>query len=126
MTVLMKALVLLWAAFFAYTGAKGLIDPVSYAAIGLPELEGAARNTVRADLSAFFLVSAGAAAVGALSPGKAGWLHVPAALFACALVGRGIGVLLGDPLVEIVQTSMIAEAVSVLLLLLAARVIDRS
>ena len=126
MSLLMKALVLLWAAFFAYTGAMGLVDPASYAAIGLPELEGAARNTVRADLSAFFLVSAGAAAVGALAPGKAEWLHVPAALFACALVGRGIGVLLGDPLPGVVQTSMIAEAVSVMLLLLAARVIDRS
>ncbi len=126
MNLILKALVLLWAVFFAYTGVMGLIDPASYAAIGLPELEGAARNTVRADMSAFFLVSAGAAAVGALSPGKAGWLHVPAALFACALVGRGIGVLLGDAMDDVVRTSMIAEAVSVLLLMLAARVIDRS
>ncbi len=126
MALLMKALVLLWAAFFAYTGVMGLIDPASYAAIGLPELVGAARNTVRADLSAFFLVSAGAAAVGVLSAGKAGWLHVPAALFACALLGRGIGVLLGDAMDDVVRTSMIAEAVSVMLLLLAARMIDRS
>ena len=126
MTMVMKALTVLWAAVFAYTGVMGLIDPASYAAIGLPELEGAARNTVRADLSAFFLVSAGAAAVGALSPGKADWLYVPAALFACALLGRGIGLLLGDAMDDVVRTSMIAEAVSVMLLLLAARVIDRS
>lgn len=126
MTAIMKGLVLLWAAFFAYTAVMGLIDPASYAAIGLPELAGAAKNTVRADLSAFFLVSAGAAAVGALAPGKAEWLHVPAALFAMALLGRAIGVLLGDPIDDIVRTSMIAEGVSVVLLLIAARIIDRN
>lgn len=123
---LFKALVLLWAAFFGYTGIMGLLDPTSYnATFGFPAMTGGALNTIRADLSAFFIVSAAAAIWGALGHGRAMLLYVPAALFGIAFVGRGIGGSMGDGFGPVVTSSMIAEAVSVLLLVVSARVLAK-
>src|SRR3546814_6511359 len=66
--MVLRGAVLLWAAFFAIVGARGLLDPASYTETFGFTISGVAINTLRADLSSFFLVSAGAAALGALVP----------------------------------------------------------
>src|SRR3546814_9525515 len=76
----LRGAVLLWALFFFIVGARGLFAPATYGETFGILLEGAAINTIRADLSAFFLVAAGGAAVGALVPGWVRSLLVPAAL----------------------------------------------
>lgn len=127
MTMALRILVLLWAAFFAVLSVRGLIDPGVYREqFGFPEMAGEVTNTIRADLSAFFIVSSVAAAWGALGSGRASLLYVPAALFGTALLGRGLGGLLGDGFGPMVTTSMAIEAVSVVLMVVAARVLAQT
>ena len=63
---------------------------------------------------------------GALRPEHVWILAVPAALFGAALIGRAVGVSLGDPLTEGIKQSMIVEALSVALLLSSAWWLARS
>lgn len=112
----LRGAVLLWAVFFFMIGARGVIDPASYSETFGFTISGVAINTLRADLSSFFLVSAGAAALGALLSGWSRALLVPAALFGTALSGRLIGVAMGDPSNFGIVQGMIVEALSVLLL----------
>lgn len=112
-----RGAVLLWAAFFAIVGLRGLLDPASYSETFKFAITGVAINTLRADLSAFFLVASGAAAVGALLPSWTRALLVPAALFGTALAGRLIGIGLGDPTNWAIIQGMIAEALTVVLML---------
>jgi hypothetical protein len=116
---------ILWAAFFALTGVQGLVSPEPY--LGLFGITGTptAINTVRADLSAFFLVAAGGALIGALVPGWSRALLVPAALFGTAFAGRALGLMLGDELTAEISQAMIAEAISCALLLGAMRQLQR-
>ncbi len=114
-------------------GVRGLIDPGVYAdnlGVRLDGVYGA--STIRGDMSAFFIVSGVFALLGAL-PFRDGrrrrhdWLLVPASLFGVALIGRGIALLSGgesdpDPAIT---TAMIAEAVSVILLLATWRMLGR-
>jgi len=124
MKIVLKMLVLLWAVFFGVLAMRGLIDPSVYRAqFGFPEMAGEATNTIRADLSSFFIVSSVAAAWGALAAGRSSLLYVPAALFGTALIGRGLGGLLGDGFGPLVTTSMAVEGVSVMLMIVAARVL---
>lgn len=113
----LRGAVLLWALFFAIVGARGLFDPASYTETFGILVEGAATNTVRADLSAFFLVAAAAAAIGALVPGWVRALLVPAALYGTALAGRLFGVASGDLVNAGIVQAMIIEALSVLLMI---------
>lgn len=115
--MIMRGAVLLWAAFFAIVGARGLLDPASYTETFGFTISGVAINTLRADLSSFFLVSAGAAALGALLPTWERALLVPAALYGTALAGRLFGVAAGDPTNFGIVQAMIVEALSVLLML---------
>ena len=108
----LRGAVLLWALFFAIVGLRGMFDPASYTATFGILIDGAAANTVRADLSAFFLVAAGSAAVGALLPGWSRALLVPAALYGTALVGRSVGVGSGDLVNAGIVQAMIIEALS--------------
>ncbi len=128
--MLLRGAVVLWAVYFLVLGVRGLIDPGVYAdnlGVSLGSPFGA--STIRGDLSAFFIVSGVFALLGAL-PFRDGrrrrhdWLLVPASLFALALIGRGIGLLYGasDPAIK---TAMIAEAVSVVVLLTTWRVLGR-
>lgn len=117
----LRGVVVLWAAFFGLTGLGGLVSPAPYYDLFGITGDATAINTVRADLSAFFLVAAGAALYGALRPGAARLLLVPAALFGAALIGRAIGLALGDALTAQITQAMIAEALSVLLLVGAMR-----
>ncbi len=125
---LLRVAVVVWATFFLLLGVRGLIDPAVYAdALGVTPGDAMGKSTIRADLSAFFIVSAVFAALGAL-PYRDGrrrrhfWLLVPAGLFGTALIGRAIGLADGG-LTPAIQSAMIAEAGSVALLLLAWRVI---
>jgi hypothetical protein len=75
-------------------------------------------NTLRADLSAFFLVSAAGSLYGALVPGGARALWVPAALFGTAFVGRMFGLTMGgDVLTAEISQALLAEAISTALML---------
>jgi len=112
----LRGAVLLWALFFAIVGARGLFDPASYGETFGILVEGAATNTIRADLSAFFLVASGGAAVGALVPGCARALLVPAALYGTALAGRLFGVASGDMVNSGIVQAMIIEALTLLLM----------
>lgn len=112
----LRGAVLLWAVFFFIVGARGVIDPASYTETFGFTISGVAINTLRADLSSFFLVSAGAAALGALVPAWVRALLVPAALYGTALTGRLIGVAMGDPTDFGIFQGMIVEALSVLLM----------
>ena len=112
----LRGAVLLWALFFFIVGARGLFDPTTYGETFGILVEGAATNTIRADLSAFFLVAAGAAAIGALVPGWVRALLVPAALYGTALAGRLFGAASGDPVNSGIVQGMIIEALTVLLM----------
>lgn len=121
----MRGALLLWAAFFAIVGIRGIIDPTSFGDMFGIAVEGRAANTVRADLSAFFLVSAGGAALGALIPRWTRALLVPAALYAVALIGRLIGLISGDFVDEAIVQAMIVEALSVMLLVTGWYILSR-
>ncbi|WP_033074215.1 hypothetical protein [Sphingopyxis sp. MWB1] len=122
----LRGALLLWAAFFAIVGIRGIIDPASFSDMFGVAVDGRAANTVRAELSAFFLVAAGGAALGALIPRWGHALLVPAALYAVALVGRLIGMISGDFVDEAIVQAMIVEALSVMLLVAAWHILVRS
>ena len=111
-----RGAVLLWAAFFAIVGLRGLFDPASYSETFNFSISGVAINTLRADLSAFFIVGSGAAVIGALVPGWVRALLVPAALFGSVFVGRLIGAAMGDPTNWGIIQAMIVEALTVVLM----------
>src|SRR3546814_19241476 len=86
----LRGAVLLWAVFFLILGVQGVLDPATYTDQFGIAVDGAAANTVRADMSAFFLVSAVAAALGALMTACRGAMLVPAGLYGPSLgIGRG-------------------------------------
>lgn len=124
-----RGALLLWALFFAIVGLRGIFDPTSFTQTFGIVVEGAATSTIRADLSAFFLVAAGGAAIGALVPGWSRALLVPAALYGTALLGRLIGAAMGDQVNFGIVQAMIVEALSVGLMagswwILSRRTID--
>ncbi|MGB3318442.1 MAG: hypothetical protein WA978_06815 [Sphingopyxis granuli] len=113
----LRGAVLLWALLFAILGVRGVLDPATYVEQFGIGIDGAAANTVRADMSAFFLVAAGGAAVGALVPGWLRALLVPAALYGTALLGRLIGAASGDVVNGGIVQAMIIEALSTALMI---------
>lgn len=122
---ILRGAVLLWALLFVIVGVQGILDPATFTKTFGIGIEGTAANSVRADMSAFFLVAAGSAAIGALMPGWANALLVPAALYGTALLGRLIGAGLGDAVDSGIVQAMIIEALSVALMLGAWRVLSR-
>ena len=122
----LRGAVILWAAFFAIVGVRGLLDPASFTDMFGIGIEGVAANTVRADLSAFFLVAAGGAALGALLPGWTRALLVPAALYGTALIGRLFGVASGDAINDGIVQAMIIEALTVMLMVGSWRVLSNT
>ncbi|MEQ1687203.1 MAG: hypothetical protein ABL874_01375 [Sphingopyxis sp.] len=119
---IVRGAVALWAVYFGWTGLTGLSDPATYQELlGVSGPDAVAMNTIRADLSSFFIVSAVAAGWAALRPELHRLLFIPVALFGMALIGRAIGVMMGDPFGGLIRFSMIGEAVSVLLLIGAQR-----
>lgn len=114
---ILRGILILWAAFFGLVGIQGLLSPAPYADMFGVTGGATGINTLRADLSAFFLVSAAGALVGALRPGASRALLIPAALFGTALLGRAVGLTLGDTLTAEITQAMIAEAISAALML---------
>ena len=117
---------LLWAAFFTILGVQGVLDPATFTETFGIGIDGVAANTVRADLSAFFLVAAGGAAIGALVPGWTRALLVPAALYGTALAGRLIGAAMGDLVNGSIVQAMIIEALTVALMVASWWVLSRT
>lgn len=114
----LRGVVLLWAALFLLIGVEGLTSAAPHYDLAGPITDPTGMNTIRADLSAFFLVSAIFAVIGAVRPGASRALLVPAALFGTALFGRLLGLLaIGDTLTAAITQAMIAEAISTILLL---------
>jgi len=112
----LRGAVLLWAAFFTILGVQGILDPATFEQQFGIGIVGAAANTVRGDMSSFFLVAAGGAAMGALVPGWNRALLVPAALYGTALTGRLIGAAMGDVVNGGIVQAMIIEALTVALM----------
>jgi hypothetical protein len=113
-----RGIVLLWAALFLLTAVQGLSAAEPYADLAGPIADATGRNTIRADLSAFFMVAAAFAVVGAVRPAASRALLVPAALFGTALVGRLLGItIFGDTITAAITQAMIAEALSTALML---------
>lgn len=121
-----RAIILLWAALFLLTGVQGLTAAAPYFDLAGPITDPTGANSIRADLSAFFLVAAGFAVVGVLRPGASHAFLVPAALFGTAFIGRGLGLMLfGDTLTTKITQAMIVEALSAALMLVAMRQLSR-
>lgn len=112
----LRGAVLLWAVFFTILGVQGVLDPATYTETFGIGIDGVAANTVRADMSAFFLVAAGCAALGALVPGWIRALLVPAALYGTALLGRLVGLGMGDEINPAIVQAMIIEALTLALM----------
>lgn len=122
---IIRGAIALWAVYFGWTGLTGLSDPATYSDLFGITGDAMTMNTVRADLSSFFIVAAVAAGWAALRPEHYRLLYIPAALFGLALAGRALGVMMGDPCVGMVRLSMIVEAVSLVLLIGGARYLAR-
>ena len=106
-------------------GLTSLIDPARIAEpLGLAPLSEMGRNTVRADISAFFLASAIACA-GGLFRAKSNWFFGAALLYGMAVTARLIDALVaGAP--EALAGSVVIELVLVALSLTAARFTSRA
>ena len=120
MNVILRIAVGLWGLGFGLLAVRGLLDPNVFIAQFGFQGPGASINTIRADFGAFFLVSVVGALWGAWQPAKAKLLYVPAALFGTALLGRLLGLALGDPASDANNQAMIVEGISVALMLFAA------
>lgn len=120
MTLILRILVGLWGLGFGLLAVRGILDPAVFVAQFGIQGPGASINTIRSDFGAFFLVSAVAALWGAWKPAQAKLLYVPAALFGTALIGRVLGLMMGDPASDANNQAMIIEGVSAALMLFAA------
>lgn len=120
MTLILRIMVGLWGLGFGLLAVRGILDPNVFLGQFGFEAPGASINSIRADFGAFFLVSAAGALWGAWKPEKAMLLYVPAALFGTALIGRLLGLALGDPASDANNQAMLIEGISVALMLFAA------
>ena len=121
-----RGIVGLWAVFFGWTGLTGLVDSAVYSELFGVVGDAMVMNTIRADLSSFFIVSSVAAGWAALRPDMHRLLYIPAALFGTAMVGRILGVMMGDPFTGVIQSSIITEGVSLALMVASARLLGRT
>ncbi|MEY4270408.1 MAG: hypothetical protein RLZZ58_1624 [Pseudomonadota bacterium] len=114
----LRGVLILWAAFFGLMGARGFLNPDYWVSMFGVFGDSTGTNTLRADLAAFFLVSAGGALYGALVPGALRALWVPAALFGTAFVGRIYGLTMGgDALTAQISQALLIEAISTTIML---------
>jgi len=103
-------------------GIGALIDPATSAnEFGISPSGEEGMATIRAIISAFFIVAASSMMIGAWRR-NGDLLLVAAALFAIALIGRIIGLIV-DGSYEGAFVPMVAEAVTVLVLLIAHRIL---
>lgn len=122
MRLILTALLLIGGLFFIITGASFLIQPQSAApgfGLGAAGLDG--WSTIRADMTAFFLVGGSCMAWGAWR--RAGdILLVPAALFGIAFTGRLVS-LLADGIYDGALFPMAIEAAVVIISIMGNRLL---
>lgn len=122
MRIVLTALIFLGGLFFLVMGVGFLLDPAgSGADFGLSPDSAHGLATIRADMSAFFVVGAVCMLVGAWRR-NGDLLLVPAGLFGIALVGRMISYIADGPWNGFAMP-MLVEAVVVVILLVASRVL---
>ncbi|MHA6318397.1 hypothetical protein ACXYN8_12150 [Altererythrobacter sp. CAU 1778] len=120
MRLFLRASLFVWGLFFGLLGLNFLVNPGSAAAgFGLMADGSTGLATLRADMTAFFLVSAVAAITGAWRY-NGDILLVPAALFGVAFFGRLVSIF-GDGTGADFWQPMAVEALSVVLMLLGAK-----
>lgn len=120
MRLILTALLFVEGLFFLFMGAGFLLDPAgSGAGFALSPDNEAGLATIRADMTAFFLVAGGCMIWGAWKR-KGDPLLVSAALFGIAFVGRAVNVLaVGSH--EDFWLPMLVEAFTVVLCLIGSR-----
>lgn len=101
-------------------GVMSLINPERIGdVLGLTDLTAMGRNTVRADITAFFLASSIACA-GGLFRGRSSWFYAAALLYGLAVTGRLIDALVaGAP--DQLAGSVVIELILVALALVAGK-----
>jgi hypothetical protein len=120
MRLILTAILLLGGIAFVLIGCGFLIQPESSAGgFGLAARGAQGLSTLRADMTAFFVVGGGAMIWGAWQR-NGELLLVPAALFAIAFTGRAVS-LFADGFYEGWWTGMTVEALVVILSLWASR-----
>ncbi len=122
MRLLLTALIFLGGIMFLVLGIGFLVDPAASGAdFGLASDGNQGLATMRADMTAFFVVAAVTMMVGAWRR-NGDLLLVPAGLMALALTGRIVGVIVDGPWDGFWQP-MLVEGVTVVVLLIASRVL---
>jgi hypothetical protein len=118
----LTALIFVGGLFYLLMGFRFLFDPAGAGAgFGLSAIDSSGLAAIRADISAFFIVSAVCMIIGAWKR-NGDLLLVPAGLFGIALLGRIISAVT-DGTVDGFQPPMIVEAVTVIVMLIASRVL---
>ena len=124
MIIALRIVLSLLGALFLFMGLGFLTDPVGNGGdFGLTAAGPQGLASIRGDLTAFFWVSGGSLLIGAWR-GNMTLLYVAAALMGIVFTGRVVGVIVDGPY-EGWFVPMIFEAVTVLLALLATRVLPR-
>lgn len=122
MRLILTAVLLLGGIAFVLIGIGFLLQPESSATgFGLAGRGAQGLSTLRADMTAFFVVG-GASMIWGAWRRNGELLLIPAALFGVAFVGRAVS-LLADGLYEGWWTGMSVEALVVLLSLWASRIL---
>ncbi|MXO91750.1 DUF4345 family protein [Pontixanthobacter aquaemixtae] len=121
----LTALIFVGGLFFFITGMNFLFNPAEAGAgFGLNATDSSGLAAMRADFTAFFVIAAICMLIGAWKR-NGDLLLVPAGLFGIALLGRIIS-MLSDGTVEGFWLPMTIEAVTVIVLLIASRVLPHS
>ena len=122
MRFVLTALILLGGIFYVFNGISFLISPgLQVADFGLRATEAAGLSTIRADMTAFFLV-AGVAMIWGAWKRNGDVLLIPAALLAIAFLGRLVS-LFADGTYDGWYLPMAAEALTVALTLAGSRIL---
>lgn len=122
MRIVLTALIFVGGLFFLVTGLGFLIDPInSGESFGLRPIDAYGLSTMRADMTAFFVVAAVCMLIGAWRR-NGDLLLVPAGLFGIALLGRIVSVV-ADGTEPGFWAPMAVEALCVIVLLVASRVL---
>lgn len=122
MRLVLTAVIFAGGLMYLLLGIGFLLNPASAGAdFGLSPDGAQGLATMRADMTAFFAVAAGSMVIGAWRR-NGDLLLVAAALFAIALFGRFVG-LFADGTYDGMAVPMLAEGITVIVLLIASRVL---
>ncbi len=122
MILMLRALLFVGGLFFVLMGIRFLLDPVSAGAdFGIPPQGTLGLASIRADMTAFFIVAGGCLVWGAYAR-KGVPLLVSAALMGIALVGRIVTLAIDGPH-DLFWQPMVVEAVTAIVALICSRVL---